>query len=114
MTYVADAPSDRTLFAGGGGLVCLTVDAQVHDVVAANGAVVDDDVPGPKRDCVPLCYCQHVHLMRHFSLHLHTFLTSNLFLPSVSPVLGPAFLTFGAASVISTSAMVFVTSDDVW
>lgn len=27
---------------------------QVHDVVAANSAVVDDDVPGPKSDGVPL------------------------------------------------------------
>ena len=35
-------------------MVGLAVDAQVHDVVAADGAVVDDDVPGPERDGVPL------------------------------------------------------------
>ena len=27
---------------------------KIHDVVAADGAVVDDDVPSPKRDCIPL------------------------------------------------------------
>jgi hypothetical protein len=27
---------------------------QIHDVVSADGAVVDDDVPGPKGDGVPL------------------------------------------------------------
>ena len=27
---------------------------QVHDVVSANGTVIDDNIPGPKGDCVPL------------------------------------------------------------
>jgi hypothetical protein len=53
-TYIADAPCDGALFAGGRGLVCLALDAQVHDVVTADGAVVDDNVPGPQRDGVPL------------------------------------------------------------
>jgi hypothetical protein len=35
-------------------LVGLAVDAKVHDVVTADGAVVDDDVPSPEGDCVPL------------------------------------------------------------
>ena len=35
-------------------MIGLAVDAEVHDVVAADGAVVDDDVPGPERDGVPL------------------------------------------------------------
>jgi hypothetical protein len=38
-------------------LVGLAVDAQVHDVVTADGAVVDDDVPGPERNGVPLVVC---------------------------------------------------------
>lgn len=51
-------------------------------------------------------------LMRHCS---PTFLTSNLFLPSVSPPLVPTFFGFGAASVISTSAMLFVSVVfDMW
>jgi hypothetical protein len=36
------------------GLVSLAFNAQVHDVVAANSAVVNLDVPGPERHRVPL------------------------------------------------------------
>jgi len=39
-------------------LVGLAVDAKIHDVVTANGAVVDDDVPRPEGNCVPLESCQ--------------------------------------------------------
>jgi hypothetical protein len=53
-THVADTPGDGALFAGRGRLVGLAVDAQVHDVVAADGAVVDDNVPSPEGDCIPL------------------------------------------------------------
>jgi hypothetical protein len=45
---------NSALFARSRRLVGLAVDAQVHDVVTADGAVVDDDVPGPESDCVPL------------------------------------------------------------
>lgn len=51
---VADAPSDCALLARSGGLVGLTLDAKVHDVVAADGAVVNDDVPSPESNGVPL------------------------------------------------------------
>ena len=51
---VADTPGDGALLCGGGRLVGLALDAQVHDVVTADGAVVDDDVPCPERDGVPL------------------------------------------------------------
>jgi len=53
-THVADSPRDSALLTRRGCLVGLTVDAQVHDVVAANGAVVDNNVPSPESDCVPL------------------------------------------------------------
>ena len=56
-THVANSPCDGALLARGGCLVGLAVDAQVHDVVAADGAVVDDDVPGPERNGVPLEVC---------------------------------------------------------
>jgi hypothetical protein len=52
--HVADSPRDCALLARGRCLVGLAVDAQVHDVVTADGAVVDDDVPGPECDGVPL------------------------------------------------------------
>lgn len=43
---VADAPGHGALLAGGRCLVGLALDAQVHDVVAANGAIVHHDVCG--------------------------------------------------------------------
>lgn len=52
--YVADTPGDCAFLAGGGGLVGLAFDAEVHDVVTANGAVVDDDIPRPESDRIPL------------------------------------------------------------
>lgn len=53
-TYIAHAPGHRTLLAGGGCLIRLALDAQVHDVIAANRTVVHDNVPGPQSDGVPL------------------------------------------------------------
>jgi hypothetical protein len=54
-THVADTPSDSAFLACSGSLVGLTLDAEVHDVVTADGAVVDDNVPSPESDRVPLC-----------------------------------------------------------
>ena len=45
--HIADTPSHRTLLRSSGSLIGLAVDTQVHDVIAAYGAVVDDDVPRP-------------------------------------------------------------------
>ena len=53
-TYVADTPGDGALFTRCRCLICLALDAEVHDVVSADGAVVDDDVPSPQSDRVPL------------------------------------------------------------
>ena len=39
-------------------LVGLALDAQVHDVVAADGAVVHHDIPGPQRHRVPLLHLE--------------------------------------------------------
>jgi hypothetical protein len=44
---VADAPGNSAFFASCRSLVCLAFDAQVHDMVSADGAVVDNDIPGP-------------------------------------------------------------------
>jgi len=44
---VAHPPSHSALFRRGRGLICLTLNAKVHDVIAANGAVVHDNVPSP-------------------------------------------------------------------
>ena len=53
---VTHPPGHGALLAGGAGLVCLTLDAQVHDVVPADGAVVHYYVPGPQGAGVPLLH----------------------------------------------------------
>merc|ERR1719384_1035 len=55
---VTHPPGNRALLAGGARLVCLALDAQVHDVVAADGAVIHHDVPGPQRHRVPLLHLE--------------------------------------------------------
>ena len=55
---VTHSPGHGALLAGGAGLVCLTLDAQVHDVVPADGAVVHHDVPGPQSHRVPLLHLE--------------------------------------------------------
>ena len=57
MTHIANAPGDCAFFRGGRSLVGLAVDAKIHDVVTANGAVVDNDVPRPEGDRIPLEFC---------------------------------------------------------
>ena len=51
---IADPPSDGALLIYIRYLVCLTLDARVHDVVTANGAVIDVDIPSPEGDGIPL------------------------------------------------------------
>eukprot|EP00416_Gambierdiscus_australes_P039667 CAMPEP_0171094526 /NCGR_PEP_ID=MMETSP0766_2-20121228/41428_1 /TAXON_ID=439317 /ORGANISM="Gambierdiscus australes, Strain CAWD 149" /LENGTH=84 /DNA_ID=CAMNT_0011553183 /DNA_START=83 /DNA_END=333 /DNA_ORIENTATION=+ len=48
---VAHTPSDGALFACVRALVCLALDAEVHDVIPADGAVVHHNVPSPQRHC---------------------------------------------------------------
>ena len=55
-THIADAPGDGALLARGRRLVGLALDAEVHDVITADSAVVDDDVPCPESYSVPLSY----------------------------------------------------------
>jgi hypothetical protein len=73
LTYVANAPSNSAFLARRRRLVGLALDAyrsavselvgrrseggahtEVHDVVPADSTVVDNDVPGPQGDCIPL------------------------------------------------------------
>jgi len=55
---VANSPSNRALLTRCGGLICLALDAEVHDVIPADGAVVNDDVPGPEGDGVPFLHLE--------------------------------------------------------
>jgi hypothetical protein len=77
-------------------------------VIAADGAVVYDDIPCPERDGIPL-HSVSVRTMVHPSA-TPTFLTSKRFLSPVS-ALAPALATFAlgaGASFMSTSAMAAV------
>jgi len=51
---VTYSPRDCALLTCGRGLVRLTLNTEIHDVVSADGTVVDDNVPSPKGDSVPL------------------------------------------------------------
>ena len=62
---VAHPPGHGALLAGGAGLVGLALDAQVHDVVPADGAVVHHDVPGPQSDGVPLLHLKPLLVLRY-------------------------------------------------
>jgi hypothetical protein len=91
---------------------------QVHDVITADGAVIDDDIPGPESNSVPL-YGRCNQLSTVFDLRkseksagkaMLTFLTSKRFFPS-EPSPAAFFEDFTAlsfaelASCISTSAI---------
>jgi len=53
---IADPPSNSAFFARRRSLVGLTFDAEIHDVISADGTVVDDDVPGPQGHGIPLLH----------------------------------------------------------
>ena len=55
---ITDSPSNRAFSIGGRDLICFSLDAEIHDVVAADGAVVDDDVPSPESNGVPLFHLE--------------------------------------------------------
>jgi len=114
---VAYSPGDCALFSGGSTLVCLTFNAQVHDVIPADGAVVDHDIPSPQCHCIPL-QCVSMPLGAS-DVEFSTFLTSNFFLLSALASAAPdldaldtaldlADAAAAAASCISTSAILTV------
>lgn len=51
---VAYSPSHGALFTGRRGLVGLALDTKIHNVVSADGAVVDNNIPSPQRNSIPL------------------------------------------------------------
>lgn len=60
---VAHTPGYCTFLAGGRCLIRLALDAQVHNMISTNGAIVHHDVPSPQGYGAPL-------------LHLKAFLSS--------------------------------------
>jgi len=53
-SMVADSPGDGAFLAGSRSLVGLTLDTVVHDVISADGTVVDDNIPSPQSNGIPL------------------------------------------------------------
>jgi len=51
---VANTPGDRALFRRRRCLVSLAFYAKVHNVVAADGAVIDNNIPSPQSHGIPL------------------------------------------------------------
>ena len=54
ITYIANTPGDGALLTSSRCLVCLALDAEIHDMVSADSAVIDYYVPSPEGDSVPL------------------------------------------------------------
>jgi len=51
---IADSPRHSTFLCSSSALVCLALDAKVHDMISADCAVVYNDVPRPERNRIPL------------------------------------------------------------
>jgi hypothetical protein len=71
LPHIAYAPGDCAFLCCSSSLICLTFDAysmfsvycrclkglcltKIHDVIPTDGAVVDDDIPCPESDSIPL------------------------------------------------------------
>jgi len=72
---VANSPGHRAFFARGRSLIRLTFDTEIHDVVSANGTVIDNNVPSPKGDGIPLLHLKllplgHLGLLGRGVAHL--------------------------------------------
>merc|ERR1719356_1933288 len=72
---VTHPPGHSALLTGSTRLISLTLDAQVHDVVPADGAVVHHDVPGPQSNCVPLLHLEPLLLLGSHGRASHGHLT---------------------------------------
>ncbi len=66
---VAHSPRRSALVLDIGHLVGLAVDACLHDVILANGAVVDCDVPGPESHGIPLFHFKSICLLLYCLYH---------------------------------------------
>lgn len=50
---IARAPGDGALGAAVGRLIRLALNARIHNVIATNGTVIDDYIPGPESNAIP-------------------------------------------------------------
>lgn len=55
---ITHAPSHSALFTRSRGLIGLTLDAEIHDVIPTDGAVVHHDIPGPQGHGIPFFHLE--------------------------------------------------------
>lgn len=79
-SMVTDSPCNSALFRSSRRLVSLTFYAKIHNVVPADGTVINHNIPGPEGYCIPLFHFKallaraavgaargiHIHRCRHF------------------------------------------------
>lgn len=53
-SMVTDSPRNGALFRSSRRLVGLTLYAKIHNVVPADGTVINHNIPGPEGYCIPL------------------------------------------------------------
>ncbi|KAK7799837.1 hypothetical protein U0070_011571 [Myodes glareolus] len=86
-SMITDSPRNSTLFRSSRRLVGLTFNAKIHNVVPADGTVINYNIPGPEGYRIPLFHFKallaraavgaaggiHIHRCRHFenTLGLH-------------------------------------------
>ena len=75
-SMVTHSPSHCALLRGDWSLISLAFNAKIHDVVAADSAIVDHDVPSPKSDGIPLFDFKS---RKKQSQDFSTFLVQNIF-----------------------------------
>ena len=57
---ITDTPRDGALVGGRCCLIGLTFDAQIHNVIAADRAIIDDDVPRPESHGIPFLHFERL------------------------------------------------------
>lgn len=55
-SMVTDSPRNGALFRSSRRLVGLTLYAKIHNVVPADGTVINHNIPGPEGYCIPLLF----------------------------------------------------------
>ena len=55
---ITHSPGYSAFLGGSRGLIGLAFNAQIHDMVSANGAIINDNVPSPQSDGIPLFYLE--------------------------------------------------------
>lgn len=78
-SMVTDSPRNGALFRSSRRLVGLTLYAKIHNVVPADGTVINHNIPGPEGYCIPLQRekggTMHATLLTqaHTRAHTHTY-----------------------------------------